>query len=279
MEKIVLIDGHNLLFRIFFGIPSSIRNSKGKEIKGLIGFIGSIKRIAKELNPCFLIVVFDSESSRSNNELIDTNYKKGRVDYYDVEENNNPFSQLPLIKKALDYLEIFNIEVEENEADDYIASIINKYRSKEYEFYIISSDTDFIQLITDNVFMFSQKGKESFIYNKDVIKSKYDILPEQYVEFKSLVGDKCDNIRGIAGIGPKTASKILKYGSINKFIDNDTDNKLKQVLRNNEHTIKKNIKLITLNNNLEIKRGEVKIISNKLASQKVNEIISAIGER
>ena len=79
MKKIVLVDGHNLLFRMFYGIPSSIKNSNGKEIKGLVGFIGGIKRITSELNPYSLVVVFDSQTSKNN-----------RIDYTDIPDNNNP---------------------------------------------------------------------------------------------------------------------------------------------------------------------------------------------
>ncbi len=103
MSKIVLVDGLNLLFRMYYGIPNSIKNSKGKEIKGLVGFIGSLKRIINEFNPYSLIVIFDSETSKNNNLRIDSNYKKNRIDYTNISKEENPFSQLPLIKKALDY--------------------------------------------------------------------------------------------------------------------------------------------------------------------------------
>ena len=125
MKRIVLIDGHNLLFRMFYGIPSSIKNTKGKEIRGLIGFIGSLKKIVNKFNPDSLVVIFDSETSRNNNLKIDKDYKSNRLDYTNIGEEENPFSQLSLIQKALDYLDITYIEVENDEADDYIASIVS----------------------------------------------------------------------------------------------------------------------------------------------------------
>lgn len=263
---------------MFFGIPSSIINSKGREIKGLIGFIGSIKKINEQFNPYSILVIFDSETSKSNNKLIDDNYKEGRIDYTDVEENKNPFSQLPIIKKALDYLNIYNEEVNQNEADDYIASIINKYKNK-YEFLILSTDTDFIQLIDDNTKILIQKSKNNIIYDKKMIIEKYNITPKQYIEFKSLVGDKCDNILGIKGIGPKTASNILKYKTISDFINNSNEEKLKNILIDNMAIINKNIKLITLNKHLNTKNILFNKISDKLTSKKINEIISDIGEK
>lgn len=90
-DKILIIDGHNLLFRMFYGIPSSIKNSKGKEIKGLVGFLGSIKKFIKEFNPYTIIVVFDSESSTYSNKKLDSEYKSNRQDYSMVPEDKNPF--------------------------------------------------------------------------------------------------------------------------------------------------------------------------------------------
>lgn len=90
-KTIILIDGHNLLFRMFYGIPASIKSTKGKEIRGLIGFIGSLKKIAKEWNPYSLLVIFDSETSKNNNLKIDTSYKANRIDYTNIPEKKIPF--------------------------------------------------------------------------------------------------------------------------------------------------------------------------------------------
>lgn len=273
MKKIVLVDGHNLLFRMFYGIPSSIKNSKGKEIKGLVGFIGSIKKLVNEFNPYSLIVIFDSETSRDNNLELDQDYKSNRQDYTNVIDEENPFSQLPMIKKALNYLEIFNIEVIGNEADDYISSIIKEH--KEYKYIIVSTDTDFIQLINDNVKLYIPRGKKSILYNEKEIIKKYKVTPNKYILYKSLIGDKSDNISGIKGIGPITASKILEYSSIEEYIKNN-DNKISKLLINNKDKINKNIKLITMNNiktNISINK-----LSNKV-NEKTYEIIEKINEK
>ena len=153
MKKIVLVDGHNLLFRMFYGIPSSIKNSNGKEIKGLVGFIGGIKRITSELNPYSLVVVFDSQTSKNN-----------RIDYTDIPDNNNPFSQLFMINNALDLLKIIYLEVENYEADDYISSII--YNNNGYQYIIFSTDSDFIQLINNYTFLYITRGKKSILYTE-----------------------------------------------------------------------------------------------------------------
>lgn len=170
MKKIIIIDGHNLLFRMFYGIPASIKNERGKEIKGVIGFIGNIKKIIETFTPYSILVIFDSETSKTNNLKLDENYKANRKTYEKIPENENPFSQLPLIKKALDFLNIFYEEVIENEADDYITSIITQH--KNYEFTIVSTDTDFFQLIDKHTTLFIPRGKR-VIYtpSKNYIKS------------------------------------------------------------------------------------------------------------
>lgn len=278
-KKIILVDGHNLLFRMFYGIPSSIKNSKGKEIRGLVGFLGSLKKLVDKFNPFSLVVIFDSETSRDSNLMIDVDYKANRKDYTEVIEAENPFSQLPLIQKALDFLNICYLEVEKNETDDYIASLITNNRFKDYEYIIISNDTDFIQLIDEQVFLYVLKGKNSVLYDRELIMDKYQILPDKYVIYKALVGDKSDNIEGIHGIGKVTAAAILKSGSIENYILKCDGNRICTLLKNNELKIKKNIKLISLSK--EIDTSEIKFygLSKSIYSYKVYEIIEKIGER
>lgn len=278
MKKIVLVDGHNLLFRMFYGIPASIKNSKGKEIKGLVGFIGSIKKLIKEFKPYSLIVVFDSETSKNENLKISQDYKANRIDYSKVLEENNPFSNLPLIKNALEYLEIKYIEVENYEADDFIASIVTNKKCNGNQYIIISTDTDFIQLVNRNTFLYVPRGKNSILYDEKEVLKKYKISPKKYPVFKSLVGDKSDNIKGISGIGNITASKILKYDTITDYIINNPTSKYSKILLNNKNIIGKNLRLITMNNNLNVSKVFFKEVSKNLTNYKTYEIINKIGE-
>jgi DNA polymerase-1 len=188
---------------MFYGIPSSIKSYSKKEIKGVIGFIGGINKYCKEFNPYSIIVVFDSEKSALNNRSIDHLYKANRIDYSLVEEESNPFSQLEKIKFALKYLNLINFECEENEADDYIASISYRYKRK-FNIIIVSTDHDFIQLISKRIKLYVP-GKNSKIFDKKEVLDKYNIMPRDFVRYKALVGDKSDNIKGVYGIGPKKA--------------------------------------------------------------------------
>lgn len=279
MKKIILIDGHNLLFRMFYGIPASIKNSKGREIKGLVGFIGSLKKIVSEFEPYSVFVIFDSETSRKTNLEIDTDYKANRIDYSYVNEEENPFSQLPLIKKALDYLGISYFEVSDNEADDYIASIISNNYDSSNRYIIVSTDSDFIQLVDDNVFLYVQRGKNSILYDKEAVIKKYNISPQKYVMFKALVGDKSDNIKGITGIGAISAAKILNYGCIQDYICKNINSKLSKMLTENKELIDKNQRLISLNKSIDISQIILRELPKGIYTYKTYEIIEKTGER
>lgn len=278
-KKIILVDGHNLLFRMFYGIPSSIKNSKGKEIRGLVGFIGSIKKLVATFDPYSLVVLFDSETSKSNNLILDANYKANRKDYTNVPVDENPFSQLPSIKKALNFLNVVYQEIENNEADDYIASLIANHHNGEYEYVIVSTDTDFIQLIDETTFLYTLRGKKSILYDVEKIVEKYHILPKQYVLYKSLVGDKSDNIDGVRGIGKGFAAEIVEYNTIETYLISSSNTRMISLLKENEFKIKRNIQLITLNKNLDTSCIKFSALKNAITQYKTYEIIEKIGER
>lgn len=278
MRRIVLIDGHNLLFRMFYGIPAPIRNSKGIDIRGLIGFIGSLKKIVEEFKPFSVYVVFDSETSKNSNLEIDDNYKANRIDYSKVEENENPFTQLPMIKSSLDYLRIDYLEVQENETDDFIASLVSKY-NEIFEYVIVSTDSDFLQLVDENIYLYVPRGKKSILYTPEEVINKYKVDPSRFVLFKSLVGDKTDNIKGVKGIGEITAAKILEYNSIGNFMNSNPDSRLTCLLKENEYLIDRNQKLIRLNRELDTSSVIFKELPETIFRLKTYEIIDAIKER
>ncbi len=278
MKRIVLIDGHNLLFRMFYGIPAPIKNSKGKDIRGLIGFVGSLKKIVDEFRPYSLYVIFDSETSKNSNLEIDKEYKANRIDYSNIALEENPFSQLSLIKKSLDYLNIAYLEVENNEADDFIASIVSK-PTNEYQYIIVSTDSDFLQLVDNNILLYVPRGKKSILYNKEEVIKKYNVTPEKYAIFKALVGDKSDNIKGVKGIGNITAAKILKYNSIQEFILNNPNLRFSNILISSKELIIKNQRLIEMNKFIDTSKIIFKELSDTIYNSKTYEVVESIGER
>lgn len=253
-DKMILVDGNNLLFRMFFGMPNKIYDTKGHLIHGTIGFVGALLKMIKEYKSDYLIVVFDSEiPSEKYNDL---NYKKKRILCYDnVPDEENPYTQLIDIKKCLNYMGITFIEKEKCEADDIIATICKLYKDIMQKIIIISTDKDYFQLIDAKVNVLCPRGKNSILYNTNVIKDRFGILPEQYILYSALVGDKSDNIPGICGIGKVTASNLIKeYNNIDKIFQNIERLKpsIFKKLDGKFESILNNILLITMDSNVDI---------------------------
>lgn len=219
MEKLLIIDGSNLLFQMFFGMPARIVNDQGKAIQGTLGFVGAMLKIIRKVEPSHIFVVFDGEHENERCDL-DSEYKANRIDYSTVSEEKNPFSQLQDVYHALDYLGIKHIETTDCEADDLIAGYALAF-GQQMEIIISSFDSDFFQLITSNVSVLRYRGEKTVICTPEYIMDKFGIAPAQYADFKSLVGDTADNIKGAEKVGIKTAAMLLEeFGTFENIIAN-----------------------------------------------------------
>lgn len=218
-NKILIVDGSNLLFQMFFGMPSRIYNEDGIGIWGVIGFVGALLKIVRMTSPTHVAVLFDGESHNPRADL-DSEYKANRPSFEDVSDGENPFSQLPYIYKALDALHICHAETADCEADDWIASYAIKYGA-ENSMVISSFDSDLFQLISERVHILRYRGDNSVICDKAWLWQKYGIAPEQYADFKALTGDSSDNIKGAEKVGPKTAAALVnEFGTLSQIIEN-----------------------------------------------------------
>ena len=215
--KLLILDGSNLLFQMFFGMPARIIGANGKAIQGTLGFVGALLKIIRMTQPTHVAVLFDGESHNPRTDL-DVDYKANRPDYSQVAEEENPFSQLPDIYAALDYLGLAYAETTDCEADDWIASYAQTYGSH-CDMVISSFDSDFFQLITDRVHVLRYRGDKSVICDPAYIQQKLGIYPSQYADYKSLTGDTADNIRGACKVGPKTAAALItQYGTLENLL-------------------------------------------------------------
>ena len=213
----LLVDGMNLLFQMFFGMPARILNPQGRPIHGIMGFTGALRKILEMAEPTHLLVVFDGEHGNPRTEL-SAAYKANRPDFSDVPEEENPFSQLPDIYRVLEYLGIRHCETQDCEADDLIASYTKTFRTT-MDIVISSFDSDFFQLIGPGVSVMRYRGEKTVVCDEAWLKEKYGIEGRNYVDFKSLTGDTADNIRGIDGVGPKTAAALVnRFGTIENLI-------------------------------------------------------------
>lgn len=248
MDKLLLVDGSNLLFQMFFGMPARIFNKNGKAIHGTIGFVGALLKILKLTAPTHVAVLFDGEHQNQRTNL-NADYKANRTDYSTVQESENPFSQLCDIYAALDHLKIRHAETTTCETDDWIAAYALKYGITT-QIVICSFDSDFFQLVTENVSVLRYHGAKTTVFTPSSIQNKLGIAPSQYADFKALVGDASDNIKGAEKIGPKTAALLLNnYGNLQNVIANATQIERKAVRESivkNEKRLQTNYRLIKL---------------------------------
>lgn len=254
MEKLLVVDGSNLLFQMFYGMPARIVDKQGRPIQGTIGFVGALLKIIRMTGPTHAVVVFDGECENPRGEL-DADYKGNRPDYAQMPEEDTPFSQLPDIYAALDYLGIRHRETTVCEADDWMAGYARQYGG-EMEVVISSQDSDLFQLITHRVHILRYRGEKTVICTPEYIQEKLGVAPAQYADYKSLTGDSSDNIKGADKIGPKTAAALMnQFGDLDSLIARAGEIQKPSVrasVMENTERIRKNHKLIYLDGAQEL---------------------------
>ena len=218
MEKILLIDGNNLLFRSYYATAYNgnfMKNSKGFPTNALFGFVNMINKIIEEEKPVYMMVAFDKGKT----------FRHEKYDFYKGGRGETPDElkqQFPIAKELLTNMGIKYYEIDNYEADDIIgtfASFCDK--DDNYDGTIISSDKDLLQLISNHVDIKLLKQKDYIRYNIDTFKEAYGINPINIIDLKALMGDSSDNIPGVKGIGEKTALKLLQqYGTLNGIYEN-----------------------------------------------------------
>ena len=218
MEKVVLVDGNNLLFRSYYATlytGNIMRNRDGFPTNGLYGFVNMINKIVAEENPKYMMVAFDIGKTFRHEKYKD--YKGGRR-----ETPEDLKVQFPIAKKILTAMGIKYLECEGYEADDIIGTISSWCdKDPEYEALIVSSDKDLLQLISDETVVKLLKPKDYIVMDKATFIQTYGFEPIKMIDLKALMGDASDNIPGVKGIGEKTAIKLLtQYGSLDGIYEN-----------------------------------------------------------
>lgn len=218
MEKVVLVDGNNLLFRSYYATAYTgniMRNRDGFPTNGLYGFVNMINKIVAEENPKYMMVAFDIGKTFRHEKYKD--YKGGRR-----ETPEDLKVQFPIAKKILTAMGIKYLECEGYEADDIIGTISSWCdKDSEYEALIVSSDKDLLQLISDETVVKLLKPKDYIMMDKANFIQTYGFEPIKMIDLKALMGDASDNIPGVKGIGEKTAIKLLtQYGSLDGIYEN-----------------------------------------------------------
>ncbi len=253
-EKMLLIDGHNLLFQMFYGMPNRILGKDGTPIQGVIGFVGAVNRLITMVAPDRVAVLFDREQPNPRQELL-PQYKANRADYSQVSEAENPFSQLPDIYRALTYMGIAHTEVAVWETDDAMAAYCIKYAGR-YSLWISSYDSDLFQLVRPDVQIIRYRGRASTVWDEGSVAARFGVAPEQYPAYKALVGDPSDNIPGIFGVGPKTAAALLgQFGSLEALLahpEEITRPKIREQVLENRAALRDAYRVIRLDDRADI---------------------------
>ena len=211
-QKIVLIDGHSILNRAFYGLPD-LTNSEGLHTNAVYGFLTILFKILEEETPDYLTVAFDVHAPTFRHEM-----------YADYKGTRKPMAeelrqQVPVMKEVLKAMGIKTIECAGLEADDLLGTLSRRCESEGMEVSVISGDRDLLQLATEHVKIRIPKTKQGRTevedYYAEDVKEKYQVTPSEFIDLKALMGDSSDNIPGVPGIGEKTATKIItEYHSI-----------------------------------------------------------------
>ena len=214
---LLLIDGHSLAFRAFYALnPENFKNAAGQHTNAVHGFISMMLNILEGEKPTHLCVAFDvSRESFRTQELPEYKGTRG-------ETPEEFIGQTELLVEALKAMRITSVSRENFEADDLIASLSTQGEAAGYRVLVVSGDRDTFQLITDNVtVLYPVKGVMNLARMDDAaVVEKYGIHAKQYPELAALVGETSDNLKGIPGVGPKTAAKwIQQYGSLGAILD------------------------------------------------------------
>ena len=206
-EKIVLIDGHSILNRAFYGVPD-LTNSEGLHTNAVYGFLNIMFKILDEEQPEYLTVTFDVHAPTFRHEM-----------YADYKGTRKPMAeelrqQVPVIKDVLRAMNIQIIEKAGMEADDLLGTISCMCEAEGMDVSIISGDRDTLQLATEHVKIRIPKTKQGKTevedYNAGDVKERYGVTPKEFIDVKALMGDASDNIPGVPGVGEKTATKIIQ---------------------------------------------------------------------
>jgi len=252
-KKLFIIDGMALIYRSHFAmIKNPLTTKNGQHTSAIFGLANSIFKIIRDENPEYLVMAMDCREPTFRHKMYDL-YKANRESMPE-----ELVSQLKLIDEMIEGMNIPILRKPGYEADDIIGTLGIKASSEGLKTYMVSGDKDLMQLVSDRIMLYTPGNsfKPITIYGKSEVAKKWGVNPEKMIEFLALLGDSSDNIPGVNGIGKKTAAKLLdEYGdiqSIQENIDNIKNKRVREGLLNGSDNLELAIKLVTIDNNVDI---------------------------
>lgn len=238
MQKFVIIDGNALIHRSYHAVPKTLRAPSGELTNATFGFTGILLGILEYEHPEYLAVAFDRKAPTFRDALY-ADYKATRA-----KTEDELIAQFPRVRGLVNAFSIPIFEKDGFEADDYLGIVSTELRKKhpEIEVLIVTGDKDALQLVQDGVTVVTPISGYTKVkrYNRNDVKEKMGVWPEQVPDFKGLSGDSSDNIPGVHGIGEKTAIKLIeKWGSVEgiyEHIEEVEPERIRELLRAHEGT-------------------------------------------
>ena len=214
MKKMLVIDGNSILNRAFYGIRP-LTTKEGLHTNAVYGFVNILLKNLQSLNPDYTAVAFDLKAPTFRHKKY-SEYKAGR--HATPEELK---MQMPIAKEVASSLGFTVLEMEGYEADDILGTLARIGDENNVETFVLTGDRDSLQLISDNTKVLLAGNQDTVVFDRQKFFEKYSIQPEQFVDLKALMGDSSDNIPGVAGVGEKTAIKLISSeGSLEKLYNN-----------------------------------------------------------
>ena len=276
---LLLIDGHSLAFRAFYALnPDNFKNQQGQHTNAVHGFISMLLNILEGEKPTHLCVAFDvSRESFRTEELPEYKGTRG-------ETPEEFIGQTELLVEALTAMRITSVSRERFEADDLIASLAHLGEKAGMRVLVVSGDRDTFQLITEQTtILYPVKGVMNLARMDDAaVLEKYGVHAKQYPELAALVGETSDNLKGIPGVGPKTAAKwIQQFGSLNAILESaeEIPGKVGESLRENKELAVRNRRLNELVRSLEFDFGMQDLALGSVDEDQVKEVFAKLSFR
>jgi len=208
-RELILVDGSGYIFRAFFAIPQ-LNNSRGIPTNAVFGFIRMLLKLLKEARPSHIAVVFDAPGKTFRDDLF-ADYKANRA-----ETPNDLRSQIPYIHRAVEAMRIHSVVIEGYEADDVIGTLAARAAKKRIDTVLVTADKDFMQLVGPHVSLWDTM-RDRRITTRE-IKERFGVEPHALIDIQALTGDPIDNVKGVPGIGEKTASALIQqFGDLDNL--------------------------------------------------------------
>ena len=276
-KKLFLLDGFALIYRAYFAFAKNPRiNSKGLDTSAVFGFTNTLNEVIRKENPSHIAVVFD-RSTPTKRHIEYPEYKAQRDAMPDgIKE------ALPYIDKLLEAFNIPKLYKDGFEADDVIGTLAKKAEKKGYKTYMMTSDKDFAQLVSEDIFMYrpGNKWQPTTIWGVPEVLEKFNITRiDQVIDFLGMMGDTADNIPGIPGVGKKTAQKFLKkYDTMEGLFANSNDlkGKMKENIESSEAIGLLCKKLVTIITDVPIELDENNLKYEPINIKKTTELFEEL---